>query len=76
MTSSLVLVGDNLYATNEAGTTYIYKASPNGYEPVAQNRLGDSTFASPAICGSRIFQRVGVTTDGKRQEMLYCLGEK
>jgi hypothetical protein len=43
---------------------------------VTQNRLGDSTFASPAICGSRIFQRVGVTTDGKRQEMLYCLGEK
>ena len=74
--SSLVLVGDNLYATNESGMTYIYKASPKGYEPVAQNRLGDSAFASPAICGSRIYQRVGVTTDGVRHETLYCLGEK
>ena len=76
LSSSLVLVGDNLYATNEAGTTYIYKASPEGYEPIAQSRLGDSVFASPAICGNRIYQRVGETTGGKRQEMLYCLGEK
>ncbi len=74
--SSLVLVGDNLFATNEAGTTFIYKASPKGYQPVAQNQLGDSTFASPAICGSRIYCRVGETVDGKRQEFLYCLGEK
>jgi outer membrane protein assembly factor BamB len=74
--SSLVLVGNNLYATNEAGTTYIYKASPEKYDPVAQNRLGDSAFATPAICGGRIYQRVGLTTSGQRQEWLYCLGEK
>ncbi len=74
--SSLVLHGDNLFATNEAGETFIFKASPKGYEKVAQNRLGDSVFATPAICGSRIYHRVAETIGGKRQEMLYCLGEK
>ena len=73
--SSLVMLGDNLFATNEVGETFIYKASPKGYEKVAQNRLGDSVFATPAICGSRIYHRVAETTGGKRQEMLYCLGK-
>ena len=74
--SSLVLLGDNLFATNEAGTTFIFTASSKGYEPVAQNRLGDSAFATPALCGNRIYHRVGETVAGKRQEVIYCLGEK
>lgn len=74
--TSLVLLGDNLFATNEAGETFIFKASPKGYKKVAQNRLGDSVFATPAICGNRIYYRIGETVDGKRQEMIYCLGEK
>jgi outer membrane protein assembly factor BamB len=74
--SSLVLLGDNLFAANEAGETFIFKANPKAYEKVAQNRLGDSVFATPAFCGGRIYHRVGETTGGKRQEMLYCLGNK
>ena len=74
--SSLVLLGDNLFATNEAGETFIFKASPDGYKKVAQNRLGDEAFASPALCGNRLYYRVAENTGGKRQEFLYCLGEK
>jgi len=74
--SSLVLAGDNLYAGNEAGDAFVFKATPERFEKVAQNKLGDEAFATPAICGSRIYHRVAENKGGKRQEMLYCLGEK
>jgi outer membrane protein assembly factor BamB len=75
-TASLVLVGDNLYATNESGQTFVFKANRAKFELVAENRLGDEVFATPAICGGRIFMRVVEVTGERRQEMLYCLGSK
>lgn len=74
--SSLVLVGDHLLATNEAGKTFVFKANPEEFQLVAENQLGNECFATPAICGSRIYHRVAEEVDGKRQEMLYCLGSK
>ncbi len=76
LSSSLILVGDNLWATNESGHTFIFKANPNKFELLAENQLGDEVFATPAVCGSRVFHRVVETVDGVRQERLYCLGEK
>jgi outer membrane protein assembly factor BamB len=73
-TASLVLVGDNLYAVNEAGQCFIFQASPEKFELVAENKLGDEVYATPAICGSRIYMRVVERTGGQRQEVLYCLG--
>ncbi len=73
---SPVLVGDRIYATNEDGTTFIFKASPDGFEELGRNQLGTSVFATPAICGSRIYTRVARMRDGRRQEVLYCLGTK
>ena len=73
-TASLVLVGENLFATNEAGQTFIFKASPTGFERVGENKLGDEAYATPAICDGRIYMRVVEHGDGQRQEMLYCLG--
>jgi outer membrane protein assembly factor BamB len=73
-TASLVLVGDNLFATNESGQTFIFKASPSKFELVAENKLGDEVFATPAISGSRIYMRVVERSGEQRQEMLYCLG--
>ncbi|HRA89532.1 MAG TPA: PQQ-binding-like beta-propeller repeat protein, partial [Planctomycetaceae bacterium] len=73
--SSPVLVGDLIYATNEEGQTFVFKASTEKLEVVSTNQLGDSVFSTPAVCGSRIYQRVAHTVDGIRQEMLYCLGE-
>jgi outer membrane protein assembly factor BamB len=73
--ASPVLVGELLFATNEAGRTFVFKASPKGFELVAENQLGSEVLATPAICGGRIYQRVASESKGKRQEWLYCIGE-
>ena len=75
-TASLVLLGENLFATNEAGQTFIFKANPTKYELVAENQLGEEVYSTPAICGSRIYHRVALRTGDRRQELLYCLGTK
>lgn len=75
-TSSPILAAGNIYVTNEVGKTFIFKANPKKYEAVAQNSLGNGVFASPTICGSRIYLHVVEETDGKRQEMLYCIGKR
>ena len=74
--ASPVLVGDLLFATNEAGKTFIFKAHPKALEIVAENQLGNEALATPTICGSRIYMRVAVRDKGQRQEMLYCIGKK
>jgi outer membrane protein assembly factor BamB len=74
--ASLVLVGDLLFATSEQGKTTIFKASPEKFELVGTNQLGDEAYATPAICGGRIYMRVVENKDGKRSEWIYCLGEK
>ena len=72
--SSPVMVGDLVYAANEAGQTFLFKASPDSFQKVAENKLGDSVFSTPAICGSRIYTRVAHFENDQRQEYLYCLG--
>ncbi|WP_010581800.1 outer membrane protein assembly factor BamB family protein [Schlesneria paludicola] len=75
-TASPVLVSDLIFAMDESGKTTIFKASPEGFSLVAENQLAEEAFATPTICGGQIFVRTASTTDGKRQEWLYCLGEK
>jgi outer membrane protein assembly factor BamB len=64
--SSPVLVGDLLYVTNEAGKMYVLKAGPK-FEVVAANDLGNGGFATPSVCGGKIFLRTS--------EYLYCIGK-
>jgi outer membrane protein assembly factor BamB len=71
-----VRMGDRIYATNEAGQTFVYQADPEKFTQLATSKLGDEALATPAICGGRIYTRVAHKIDGRRQEMLYCLGEK
>ena len=73
--SSPVMVGDLIYAANEDGRTFVFKASTEKLEIISTNQLGSSVFSTPAICGGRIYHRVAIDVDGKRQEMLYCIGE-
>jgi outer membrane protein assembly factor BamB len=73
--SSLVLVGDDLWATNESGQSFIFAADPQEFRLIAENQLGSECFATPAICGSRVYHRVATQVDGRRQEFLYCLGQ-
>ncbi len=72
--SSPVLIGDLIYAANEEGQTFVFKASTEKLEIVATNQLGNSVFATPAICGGRIYHRIAHDVDGRRQEVLYCIG--
>lgn len=72
--ASPVMVGNIVYATNEAGRTFVFRATPAGFELLAENQLGDETFATPTICGSRIYLRVAANENERRQETLYCLG--
>jgi hypothetical protein len=74
--ASPVLVGENILAVNEAGKAFIFKASPKEFELVAENQLGNEAFATPTVCGGRIYLRVAAKDKGGRQEMLFCIGQK
>jgi outer membrane protein assembly factor BamB len=73
--ASPVLVGDRVFATNDAGRTFVFKADPKAFDLIADNQLGSEAMATPTICGSRIYMRIAMQKNGLRQEMLYCLGE-
>ncbi len=73
ISASPTLADGKIYAVNELGTTWVYRASPKGFQLVSKNQLGTIVFASPTICGGEIFLRVADRVDDKRQESLYCL---
>ncbi|MFM7519484.1 MAG: PQQ-binding-like beta-propeller repeat protein [Planctomycetota bacterium] len=72
--ASPVLVGDTILATDESGTTRLFKAAPERFEAVGENTLGDECFASPAVCGGRIYLRVAFHGADGRREKLVCIG--
>ena len=74
VSSSPTLAGGNIYFTSEDGSSYVFKASPERFTLVAENRLGNEGFSSPAIVDGQMFQRVA-SRDGGRQEYLYCIGK-
>ena len=74
-TSSPVLVGENIFVTSDDGQTYIYKASPTGYQSVGKNQLAEHVVATPTYCGSRIYMRAAEYQGDDRQEYLYCIGQ-
>ncbi|QDU38703.1 outer membrane biogenesis protein BamB [Maioricimonas rarisocia] len=76
VSSSPVLAGGNIYATNEKGTTFVFRASPESFQLVAENQLGDEGFATPTICGGRIYMRTASSSGGDRVETLYCLDDQ
>lgn len=73
--ASPVLVGEKIYAVNESGDFYIFKADPAGLEILAKNKVGDEVFATPSICGGNVFLRVAFYAGEKRSERLICFGE-
>lgn len=76
ISASPVLLGRTIYASNERGTTFVYRASADGCKLLAENQLGTKAFATPAICGSRIFLRVATWTGTEWQEWLYCIRDR
>lgn len=74
--ASPVLVGDRIYVSNEAGETFVFAASNKKFQLIAKNQLGNTCFASPAICGGQIFYRGANSTNETREEFLCLIGEK
>jgi len=73
ISASPTRVDDKIYLFNELGKSWVYRATPRGYEQLAANQLGSIVFASPTICGGQIFVRVADMRGETRQETLYCL---
>ena len=65
--SSPVLVGERIYVFDREAKGYVIKAGRR-FELLAENTMPDGAFATPVICGSRIYLR----TLGK----FYCLAEE
>ena len=72
VSASPVLAGGNIYWANESGTLYVVRPTPQKFELVAENKVGNDAFPSPAVCGGQIFLRVAQRTGAQRQEYLYC----
>lgn len=73
--ASIVRAGDIFIACSENGKVTMFKANPDKYKQVSEQRLGDEIFATPAISGNQIYFRVADQSSGPRQEYLYCIGE-
>ncbi|MEZ6131654.1 MAG: PQQ-binding-like beta-propeller repeat protein [Planctomycetaceae bacterium] len=76
VSASPVLVGDTIYAANEKGTTFVFKANPKAFEAIAKNQLGTESFATPTVIDDRIYLRVAADRGGNRQEGLFAIGLK
>ena len=75
VSASPILVGDRIYAANEKGDVFVFRADPRRYEELARNQLGTDIFPTPVFLDGRIYARVGIQNGQERREMLYCLGE-
>ena len=72
--ASPVLLDDMIFVTSESGQTDVFRARPDRFESLGVNQLGDEAWATPAICGDRIFFRVASRSGEIRQEKLVCIG--
>lgn len=72
--ASPVMVGSRIYATSLRGVTSVFEATPQKFALLAQSQLGDEAYATPAICGGRIYVRAAKKGEA-RQEFLWCIGE-
>ena len=73
VSASPLLIGDRIYASSERGKTFVFRASPRQFEPLAENRLGDSSFASPIYADGKLILRHAASDGGVRQEFLVAL---
>ncbi len=71
--SSLVLVGTAIFAANESGEILVFRADPESFEILAESKVADEIYASPAICGGAIYIRVAFLEGDTRQEKLLCI---
>lgn len=73
VSASGVVTGDNMLWSSEAGDFWLIKIDSSAYREVAKNRIGDSSFASPAIAGDGVYLRVAKIVGEQRDEFLIKL---
>lgn len=66
--ASVILAGNQLYATGQKGITRVFAADPTVYRELAVNDIGEHTNATPAFSDGEIFLRTWKT--------LYCIADK
>ncbi len=74
ISASPVLVNGNIYVSAENGVTWVFRATPAGYEEVAKNSLGNTAYATPAFVRDNIIARVAIGTGNGKTEFLYRIG--
>ena len=72
--ASPLLVGDRIFVASEAGEVFVFRATPDRFESLAENRLGDQVFATPVAIGAHLFVRYARYEEGRRQEYVAALG--
>ncbi|TWT77525.1 outer membrane biogenesis protein BamB [Posidoniimonas polymericola] len=73
--ASPVLVGGNIYISSEQGTTFVFRATPDRYEQLAENQLGTDCFPTTTPSSGRLYHRYGSGQGDTRQEYLAAIGE-
>ena len=73
--SPVVVGGANprVYVPSSRGLTTVFAAAGEGFRTLAENRLGEECYASPAVVGDRLFLRAATGTGEDRQDRLYCV---
>ncbi|WDQ19387.1 outer membrane protein assembly factor BamB family protein [Rhodopirellula sp. P2] len=74
ISASPLLVDDRIYVAAEDGTVFVYQASQDRFELKAENKTGDSLFATPVPHDDRLLIRTGVGQGDQRQEYLISVG--
>ncbi|WP_231846407.1 PQQ-binding-like beta-propeller repeat protein [Rhodopirellula baltica] len=74
ISASPVLVNNRIYVGSEEGKIFVFKASPDRFDLVAENNTGDSIFATPVPVDDRLLIRTGVGKGAQRQEYLIAVG--
>ena len=71
--ASPVICNGLIYVSNLSGETVVFEANGDAYHEAARNRLGDDSYASPAVSGDSLFLRVGFGAGNERKERLVCI---
>lgn len=74
ISASPLLVGDRVVVATERGDVFQFRATPDRFEMISENKAGDSIFATPVAIGNRLYIRTGVYEDGFRVEYLVAIG--
>jgi outer membrane protein assembly factor BamB len=74
ISASPLLADGHVVVASERGQVFVFVASPDRFDPVAEIQTGDSIFATPIAIENRLYVRTGVNEFGGRQEYLIAIG--